>query len=244
MDTPVLDHARSLALPRIDAVPDAGFYLAEGGKRLALCRAGEPPERAISTDFDSADIRRRSATGRRLELARALGLQRNPGIRVLDTTCGLGRDSAVLAALGCQVTALERHPGLHALLADGLRRSRLDPPIWRGAWQAVHHADAREWLLQQVQSNNPTSPFDAIYIDPMFTSPRRKARPQRALQWLNELLGPDDDVAALLSVARSHARQRVVVKSHARAAPLAPPDHQVAGKAMRFDVYFNASNDF
>lgn len=129
---------------------------------------------------------------------------------------------------------------MYALLADGLRRTRLQSPDWQGDWNAVHHADARTWLSRQI---NAETLFDAIYIDPMFSAPRRKARPQRALQWMNELIGPDEDAAELLEVARQNAR-RVVVKCHARAAPLADPDHQVTGKAMRFDVYFNASSDF
>lgn len=196
-------------------------------------------QRGLFASFDTTDIRRRVRAGKRLDLARALGLHKNAQIRVLDTTCGLGRDSAVLAALGCEITATERHPALHALLADALRRERMKSMGWRGSWVALHHANAQDWLLQKADT---LPPFDAIYIDPMFNSPRRKAQPQRALQWLQELLGADEDPVALLTLARQRAR-RVVVKNHARAAPLAAPDHQITGKAMRFDIYFNASKD-
>lgn len=186
-------------------------------------------------DFAAADIRRRIASGRRMPLARALGLHRRPGVRVLDATCGLGRDSAVLAGLGCTVTAIERHPALHALLADGLRRGRALAGEWFDNWQALHHDEAVNWLASAGEADA----FDAIYIDPMFDNARRKARPQRALQWLGQLLDGDDDAPQVLEAARSRALQRVVVKNHARAAPLASPDHQIHGRATRFDVYIS-----
>src|SRR5699024_3196187 len=152
---------------------------------------------------------------------------------ILDSTCGLGRDSAVLAALGCTITALERHPALHALLADARRRLLANTPAWwQGRWATLHHADAADWLRQTAPD---TAVADVVYIDPTFDSPRRKARAQQALHWLHELLGADTDAVAVLALARQRAR-RVVVKAHARAAPLAPPDHQVPGKAMRFDI--------
>ncbi len=180
------------------------------------------------------------AAGRKSPLARALGLHRRPGIEVLDATCGLGRDSAVLAGLGCRVTALERHPALHALLDDALGRARgaAERPRWLDNWQALYHADASEWL--RTYSGTP---IDAVYIDPMFESSRRKARPQRALAWLSQLAGEDADAAALLECARRVAARRVVVKQHARATPLAPPDRQLRGKAVRFDIYLTGSNE-
>src|SRR5699024_10273062 len=125
---------------------------------------------------------RRIVAGKRQPLARALGLHRRGGLRVLDATCGLGRDSAVLAGLGCRITAIERHPALHALLADALRRAHMQEPPGHDNWRALHCADALAWLQERGQAAD----HDVIYLDPMFDSSRRKARPQRALQWLAE----------------------------------------------------------
>src|SRR5699024_10098686 len=158
-------------------------------------------------DLYGADIRRRVAAARRRPLARALALQRRPDISLLDTPCRLGRDSAVLAGLGCRLTAIERHAGLYALLADALRRTDAQALAWRHNWRELYHADALPWLTQ----SGSTRVYDAIYIDPMFDNTRRKARPQRALQWLAELVGADTDAAAVLAVARQKARRRVVV---------------------------------
>src|SRR5699024_3745609 len=177
--------ARSLHLPRICTVPRQGFYLAVIDQQLRLCRAGMATEHGLVTDLDSADIRRRIAAGRRQPLARALGLHRRPDISVLDTTCGLGRDSAVLAGLGCRLTAIERHPGLYALLADALRRADAQALAWRHNWRELYHADALPWLTQ----SGSTRVYDAIYIEPMFDNTRRSARPQRDRQWWVELVG-------------------------------------------------------
>src|SRR5699024_9592668 len=225
---PALARARALALARCATPPASGFYLAATDDCLALHRGQQSG--AVSADFCSADIRRRAAAGKRALLPRALGLHRSGSAHILDTTCGLGRDSAVLGALGCTVTALERHPALYALLADARHRLLANTPAWwHGRWAALHHADAADWLRHTAAD---AAVADVIYIDPMFDSPRRKARAQQALHWLHELLGADTDAAAVLALARRRAR-RVVVKAHARAAPLAPPDHQVAGKATR-----------
>ncbi len=217
----------------IDARPSTGFYLEDRPDGLTLQNADTADHNhGLCLNLCDAEIERRVASGRQSPLAQAIGLRRHPQPRLLDTTCGLGRDSATLAALGCTVTALERHPVLFALLDDALARARDTGPEWVANWQALIRADALSWL-ETIQE--PI--FDVIYIDPMFAAPRRKARPQKALAWLNALVGVDTDAAALLCRARDRARRQVVVKQHARASPLARPDRQVQAKAVRFDIY-------
>lgn len=228
--------AAALGLTCVSQPPEHGFYLARNDIGLALhhsedsggsglrCALSDPTERAT-----------RQAGGRRSPLARALGLHRHPPMRVLDATAGLARDAATLASLGCDVTAVERHPALYALLEDASHQlaAASDPPFWWRHWQPPIHADAAVWLAGQ--SGQPS--HDVIYIDPMFVSPRRKSAPQKALQWLAELAGRDHDAAALLEAARTRAARRVVVKQHARAEPMAPADLQIRGRAIRFDIY-------
>ncbi|GAB3683189.1 16S rRNA (guanine(1516)-N(2))-methyltransferase RsmJ [Salinisphaera aquimarina] len=234
--------AVTAALPGIEPIerpPATGFYLDARPQGLTLQHA-ETVDRdsGLCIDLLDGSIERRLAGGRKSPLARALGLKRRSRPTVLDTTCGLGRDSATLAALGCDVHALERHPVLFALLDDALMRARRadTPPAWLTHWQAFEHADAHAWLTPP-----PPRRFDIIYIDPMFAAARRKARPQKALAWLNELIGTDHDADALLALARGHALRQTVVKQHARSQPLAAPDRQVHGKAVRFDIYLAAS---
>lgn len=231
----------SLADPaQIEQAPAHGFYLQYETSGLTLHHAAAGPnDNGLCIDLLDGSVERRAAGGRKSPLARAIGLRRHPDSSVLDTTCGLGRDSATLAALGCAVTSLERHPVLFALLQDALERARNTnaPPAWLAYWRTNIHADAITWLERKVIA----PAFDVIYIDPMFESARRKARPQKALAWLGELVGGDSDAGALLSTARRHAGRQVVVKQHARSASLAPPDRSVEGKAIRFDIYLAAN---
>lgn len=229
--------ATALGIPVTSEVRAPTFYLARKNGVLHLCRQSEKSRTEILlTALDhSKDQFRRQSGGRQSPLAKALGLHRHASFPVLDTTAGLARDATTLAALGCPVTAIEREPALYALLADATDRidQQAPRPVWWPNWQQPVHADALTWL----HDHGEVLRFDAIYIDPMFCSPRRKSRPQKALAWLAELAGQDQDTPQLLAEARRHAGRRVVVKQHARAAPLAPPDLQVRGRAIRFDIY-------
>lgn len=228
--------ATALGLAPVHSAPRAGFYIARDPSGLFLSRPGNAAGAVLRCALaEPSELADRQAGGRRTPLARAFGLHRHPPMRVLDTTAGLARDAATLASLGCDVTAIERQPALYALIADATQHldAASQPPDWWPHWQPPVRADACDWLGQL--SGAPV--FDVVYIDPMFASPRRKSAPQKALAWLAELAGSDDDAPAVLEIARRCAGRRVVVKQHARAEPLAPPDLQVRGRAIRFDIY-------
>ncbi|MEM6332924.1 MAG: class I SAM-dependent methyltransferase [Planctomycetota bacterium] len=167
-------------------------------------------------------------------LAKALGLRRGNPHRpaILDATAGLLADAATIAALGCPTTALERHPAVHALAADALRRAAAPATL------TLHPGDA-----QQQLADHP--PPEVIHLDPMFP-PRRKGRPQKAMWMLHALLGDTDahDAPALLRNALQHATRRVIVKRPRLAPPLnethadlPPPTAQHTGKSHRYDIY-------
>jgi 16S rRNA (guanine1516-N2)-methyltransferase len=195
-----------------------------GGRRAVHCELTGGP----------AGARLRRAGLRKEALARAVGL--GSGTRtVVDATAGLGGDSALLAWLGAQVTAVERQPVVAALLRDGLRRAVANPRFGALAGRvSVVVADARD-VLRGAASDPP----DAVLIDPMFPS-GRTALGRGELQLLRRLVGEDTDADELLAVALAVARRRVVVKRPARAAPLAgrAPHQSSRGSSTRFDVYF------
>lgn len=232
--------ARSLGVTTVDRVPEQGFFIARDAHGLCLRHSkAEPGETGLHSalsEYHSGSGRH--AGGRKSPLARALGLHRHPPMRVLDTTGGLGRDATVLASLGCEITVIERRTALYALLAEATETIDASPqqPGWWPNWHPPIHADARTWLAM----HGTERAFDVIYIDPMFASPRRKSRPQKALVWLAELAGEDADAPLLIAEARKHAQTRVVVKQHARAEPMTPPDLRVHGRAIRFDIYLTA----
>lgn len=190
-----------------------------------------------TVDFLSGKMkyRRQHTSLRREALARALGLKNiMPHPTIIDATAGLARDSFILAALGFEVTLLERSPVIHALITDGMQRALKDPetaPII--ARMHLIQADAISWL-----KNHDPRP-DLIYLDPMFPERKKSALPKKNMRIFHEIVGDDLDAAALLETALACAASRVVVKRPRLAATLAGPrpSFSISGSSSRFDVY-------
>jgi 16S rRNA (guanine1516-N2)-methyltransferase len=160
-------------------------------------------------------------------LVRAMG--KRAGVRtVVDATAGLGRDASVLAHAGFLVLALERAPALVTLW----ERARRERPIVGLAFLA---ADAIAYLREVAGTERAP---DAVYLDPMYDAGPRRGQPKKDLVRVREVVGGDDDVAALFEAARAAARLRVVVKRARRAPPLgADVAHSFVGASTRFDLH-------
>lgn len=216
---PGLAEALGLSL---DAAADFVLEHADGRLQLRDTREGAPGP--LYVDFASVDAERRREAGRQLPLARAVGVKGDVRPSVLDATAGLGRDAYTLAALGCDVTAVERSPLIAALLRDGLERAACTVRLVVG--------DACQFMASLAEDARP----DVVYLDPMFPERRKSAAVKKEMQYLKELLGPDD-AQALFKAAMKCAKQRVVVKRPVHAPELARPNHTLEGKIVRFDVY-------
>lgn len=204
------------------------------GPYLQLTGPGAPGP--VGVEFGSGAMRyRRRACNNEL-LGRAVGVGKKPSLRVIDATAGLGRDSFVLADLGCAVTLCERHPVLQSLLESGIARARGGDDPWlaevAGRLQ-LNKSDARE------ANDASIAAADVIYLDPMFPGREKSAAVKKDLATLQVLLGPQDDGDELLEWALSQAVARVVVKRPPRAQALAgvEPSHCISGKAVRYDVH-------
>lgn len=191
---------------------------------------------AMWLDWGSADVQRRIAAGRRQLLARAIGLHKNPALKVLDGTAGLGRDGFTLAALGAEVTLAERNPVLLALLRDAHARASNTPALQAAATR-----------LRLVERDSTTTAglqaYDVIYLDPMYPDDGKRALPSKEMQILRDLTGGDADADALLPAALAAGARRVVVKRPDKAPWLAgrKPSLQFEGTQARFDVYLPAT---
>lgn len=193
--------------------------------------------RPLRIDFSSPslDYRRRLGGGRGQAIARAVGLKGGKKPRVLDATAGLGRDSFILASLGCSVTMIERSAIMAALLADGLLRGKIEPNIAAVIDRmSLCATNAVNWI-----SDREDVGFDVIYIDPMFPPRTKSALVKGDMQLLHELIGVDEDVELLLSTALQSTASRVVVKRPKRSGDVAglTPSFVLQGKSSRFDVY-------
>lgn len=221
----------------VRTVPDSTpYFLAYGFDGLSLCPA-DNPKAHVRVDFAGGanDHRRRFGGGKGQDIAKAVGVSTYLPT-VLDATAGLGRDSFVLASLGCRVLACERHPVVAALLQDGLRRASLVPGVSEVSERITLHVGAAHGLLKGHLTEQP----DVIYLDPMFEhDAKQKAAVKKDMQAFRDVVGQDTDTADLLDLALQQARCRVVVKRARKAEPLGgkPPSHSLTGKANRFDVY-------
>jgi 16S rRNA (guanine1516-N2)-methyltransferase len=230
--------------PATDEDGSSDLRLFATADRIELrCGSGRTVER-VCVDFvrGSLAYRRRRGGGRRQLIARAVGLGRGP-VRVLDATAGLCRDAFILAALGCEVVAVERSPLLAALVRDGIERAsrsrdaELDRVLER---MRLVVGDANEVMAQLGTSDGP----DVIYLDPMFPQDARdSAKIKKEMRLCRMIAGDDEGAAELLERARRAARRRVVVKRPRHAPPLAPdPSPQFRSRTTRFDVYLTQAS--
>ena len=152
---------------------------------LELADAETRPGKGVMVDWRDFLGRGKAGLSKRQPLARAIGRDSRT---VLDATAGLGRDAAMLAALGYEVAAVERSPIVFALLEDGFRRA-MDDPIMRetlGGRLRIMHGEASEVLERREPKP------DAVLIDPMYP-PRRKtsALASKPIRMVRAVVGPD-----------------------------------------------------
>jgi 16S rRNA (guanine1516-N2)-methyltransferase len=218
-------------------IDDYDAVLLVGDKGLSVQRTGARAPGPVTVDFGSADMRHRRRGGHNELLGRAVGIGRKPRLHVLDATAGLGRDSFVLADLGCDVLMCEREPLVAALLASGLEQGRASGDTWlQGvlARMRLWPGDARLLPAREIDAH------DAIYLDPMFPARGKSAAAKKEMALFQLLLaGRADDAVALLAWSLQQDVSRVVVKRPAKAQNLGGrrPSHVIAGRSVRYDVY-------
>ena len=148
---------------------------------------------------------------------------------IIDATAGLGRDSLVLASLSSNVTLLERVPWIHALLMDGLSKSKKQNALLSKMHPIC--VDSRTYLLGLKHKVN------VIYLDPMF-SRSDKSKAKKEIQALRELTEFEEN-ENLLDISLKTAEERVIVKRHRNSRYLEgfKPTFSLFGRVVRYDVY-------
>lgn len=241
--------AEVLSIPKTKlGQPECDLLLAVMRERLELRVLSGPGDlvggRGVFSDLAAIDTT--SPAGRKLDtpLIRAVGIKkgRSDRPRVIDATAGLGEDAWLLAAIGCEVTAVERQPIIAALLDDALTRAATTNSD-AAARITLRHTSTIHWLTQAARPEPPAPLADAIVIDPMFPL-GRKAKERKPMRVLRLLAGNDDDAPMLLDAALRTGVHRVCVKRPLRAPAIEhaggrAPDVAYKGKAVRFDVYLN-----
>ncbi len=186
----------------------------------------------IKGDFSRLARRVRGANLREELLVRAVRSKDIPRPRVLDATAGLGEDSFLLAAYGCEVTLYERDDVMFILLEDALMRALRDPGLCTiAARMKAVHGDSIPAM------RNADGAYGAVLLDPMFPQREKSALVKKKLQLIQQLEPPCTDEAELLCAAVAARPRKVVIKRPAKGPFLAgrKPDHSISGKAVRYD---------
>lgn len=240
------NHWQSMALAlslelNLPTEGEADFALQVTDQGLQLQCLTEKNIGALRVDFveGAAAHRRKFGGGKGQMIAKAVGIQAGVLPTILDATAGLGRDSFVLATLGCSVTLIERQPIVAALLADGLQRALQNPEIVTIVQKMKLLKGNAIELMSNWQGNVP----QVIYLDPMFPHRDKSALVKKEMRLFRPLVGDDIDAAQLLEAALALASHRVVVK-RPRKAPIIEglnPSYSLEGKSSRYDIYAKRS---
>lgn len=237
--------ARALAAP-LAAAPPAGeaLWLRYTDEGLALGgdsrRYGQP----LCADLVGGRVghRRRFGGGRGQLIARACGLAKGVTPDIIDATAGLGRDAAVLAALGARVLMIERQGAIAALLADALARlGQCEALAGLRTRLALAEGDSSRELSALVAAQ-PIAP-QVIHLDPMYPHRSGTALVKKEMRLFRALAGDDMDAPRLLEQALEVATHRVVVKRPKGAPPIEgpAPAHHLESKKSRYDLYVHRS---
>lgn len=235
--------ASALQLPLVNADDCKGqefkFILRYDSAGLTLYQNSAGAPGGLCIDFSNPHLLRRTSDKlKQQNLVKAIGIKSQQHLAVLDAMAGLGKDAWLLASGGAEVQMLERSPIVHALLQDGLARGLSRAMTGSSKASVLGRMQLRHADFSLISPELPV--YDVVYLDPMFPSSNKNARAKKDMYLLQELLG---DVACdelqLLSVAREHARRRVVVK-RGKLSPYfagARPEIEFKGSANRYDVY-------
>ncbi len=230
--------AERLDLPICRPGQEFPLLLKPGSKGLALVATETNGKKTVvRVDFTTGEAVHRRRQQKREMLVRAVGFREKRPPSIIDATGGLGRDSFLLAAAGCQVEIFERVPVVAALLADGLERAFLEPETTEIARRIKLTCMDSLIRLQTMHESNETT--EVVYLDPMFPKRQKSALVKKESQMLQLLAVEDKQPQLLLAAALAATKKRVVVKRPIKSPPLTgpSPSHTLTGKTIRFDVY-------
>lgn len=209
--------------------------LASNRQKLASRNDSEPEYSALclsdaglgllSSHYDTPFYVAHKRQAYRSELLKACG----HGKTLYDACAGFGGDGLVLAQKGWEVTLVERERIVWLML--------------REAFAGFTNVSTK--LFDGIENLRRTEHhWDVVYLDPMFPARSKRALPGRGLQHLRSLAAPFEyDLEACIQLARSRARDRVVLKRRVTDPIVLPPNFQVLGKTIRFDVYVGLVSD-
>lgn len=183
-------------------------------------------------------------------LVKATKVKGREKLRVIDATAGMGEDSLLLAAAGCEVTLFEQDPVIAALLQDTMRRALEEAALHeivmrmqlvegdsighlRKLGEAATGSDTQEddaghacstLTESAVMANGSDIALkrpDVIYLDPMFPERQKSGLVKKKFQLIHYLEAPAENEEALMQAAIAARPFKIVVKRPAKGPYLA-----------------------
>ena len=183
-------------------------------------------------------------------LVKATKVKGREKLRVIDATAGMGEDSLLLAAAGCEVTLFEQDPVITALLQDTMRRALEEAALHeivmrmqlvegdsidhlRRLGEAGTGSDAPEddaghdcstltaSAATMTGSDEALKRPDVIYLDPMFPERQKSGLVKKKFQLIHYLEAPAENEEALMQAALAAHPFKIVVKRPAKGPYLA-----------------------
>lgn len=223
----------------LDTLPDAPVWLSVDADGLSLTDG----EQAMCGDFMKLQKRLQYHNLTHELLVKAAKVKGRDHLRIIDATAGMGEDSLLLAAAGCEVTLCEQDPVIAALLMDAMRRAHEEPALHDiVARMQLMEGDSIEHLhaLAEAENGHP----DVIYLDPMFPERQKSGLVKKKFQLIHYLESPAENEDALMQAAIAARPFKIVVKRPAKGPYLAgqKPSYSLDGKAIRYDCYVYPEN--
>lgn len=238
--------AAHLKTTLLDATPEASIWLSVDAAGLSLTDG----DQAMRGDFTKLQKRLQYHNLTHELLVKATKVKGRGKLRVIDATAGMGEDSLLLAAAGCEVTLFEQDPVIAALLQDTMRRALEESTLheivmrmqlvegdsidhFRKLGEAATGSDAQEndaghacSALTESAATAHGSDIalkrpDVIYLDPMFPERQKSALVKKKFQLIHYLEAPAENEEALMQAAIAARPFKIVVKRPAKGPYLA-----------------------
>lgn len=237
---------RSITNTQVTGISKSPVWLSVDADGLSLTDG----DQAMRGDFTKLQKRLQYHNLTHELLVKATKVKGRENLRVIDATAGMGEDSLLLAAAGCEVTLFEQDPVIAALLQDTMRRALEEAALHeivmrmqlvegdsighlRRLGEAATGSDAPEddaghacsTLAASAATRNDADTAlkrpDVIYLDPMFPERQKSGLVKKKFQLIHYLEAPAENEKALMQAAIAARPFKIVVKRPAKGPYLA-----------------------
>ena len=230
--------ARSVADTQVTAISKGPVWLSVDADGLSLTDG----DQAMRGDFTKLQKRLQYHNLTHELLVKATKVKGREKLRVIDATAGMGEDSLLLAAAGCEVTLYEQDPVIAVLLQDTMRRALEEATLHEIVMRMqLVEGDSIDHLRMLGETGERP---DVIYLDPMFPERQKSGLVKKKFQLIHYLEAPAENEEALMQAAIAARPFKIVVKRPAKGPYLAglKPSYSLDGKAIRYDCYVYPDN--